>query len=28
VPFATIAGLVLIGVALGAGYIDEERRKR
>jgi glyoxylase-like metal-dependent hydrolase (beta-lactamase superfamily II) len=28
VPFATAASLVLAGLALGAGYFDEERRRR
>jgi glyoxylase-like metal-dependent hydrolase (beta-lactamase superfamily II) len=27
VPFATAAALILAGVALGAGYLDEQRRK-
>jgi glyoxylase-like metal-dependent hydrolase (beta-lactamase superfamily II) len=26
VPFATAAGLIAVGIALGAGYLDEERR--
>jgi hypothetical protein len=25
VPFATMGALVLVGIALGAGYFDEER---
>ena len=27
VPFATVAALIIAGVALGAGYLDETRRK-
>lgn len=27
VPFATAASLVLVGMALGAGYLDDQRRK-
>jgi hypothetical protein len=27
VPFATAAALILAGVALGAGYLDDQRRK-
>jgi hypothetical protein len=27
VPFATVASLVLIGIALGAGYLEEEERR-
>ena len=26
VPFATVASLVLIGIALGAGYLEDEKR--
>jgi hypothetical protein len=27
VPFATVASLVLIGIALGAGYLEEHERR-
>ena len=27
VPFATAAGLVAVGIALGAGYLDEQQRR-
>jgi hypothetical protein len=27
VPFATVASLVLIGIALGAGYLEEQERR-
>jgi glyoxylase-like metal-dependent hydrolase (beta-lactamase superfamily II) len=27
VPFATVAGLVLIGIALGAGYLEDQNRR-
>jgi hypothetical protein len=27
VPFATAAALILAGIALGAGYLDQQRRK-
>jgi hypothetical protein len=28
VPFATAAGLFCVGLALGAGYLDDEKRRR
>ncbi len=28
VPFATAAALLCVGIALGAGYLDDERRRR
>ena len=27
VPFATVAGLLLVGIALGAGYLEEQKRR-
>ena len=27
VPFATAGALILAGIALGAGYLDEQRRR-